>query len=296
VRILAGADFSYGNTRLRARRGALLRGADYERLIGEDVDGLLGALERTPYAQDAEAAQRHDGLWRLHEAIRTHLGRSLEEMRAFYAERVRELVDLLLSRFDLQNVVSVLRAKAGTQHPADGALVAIASVGWLVEPLASEILRQRELAGAVNLLARSTPDREQAHTLQAAFSEYERTENLAELERAVVADHAARAVATLDTAGRDGRTLLEFVRRAIDERNLLAALRLRDALASGAAAEPQRDTLLPGGSIAPAAFAAAGLIAAPAAVAGALGRVGRGSVASAARSLGGDRRPHRAGA
>jgi V/A-type H+/Na+-transporting ATPase subunit C len=271
VRIHASADFSYGNTRLRARRGALLRGADYERLIGEDVEGLLDALERTPYAQDAEAAQRHDGLRRLHEAIRLHLGRSLEEMRSFYAEQARELVDLLLSRFDVQNVVTVLRAKTGGQHAAEGALV---SVGWLVEPLASKILRQRELAGAVDQLARSTPDREQAHTLRAAFTEYERTENLAELERAVVADHAARAAAALNKAGRDGQTLLRFVRGAVDERNLLAALRLRDALASRAAGGPPQDTLLPGGSIPPAAFAPAVHAPAPAAAVGALGRVG----------------------
>lgn len=151
MRILAGTDFSYGNTRLRARRGALMRGADYELLIGEDVEGLLDALARTPYVQDADAAQRHDGLRRLHEAIRFHLGRSLEEMRSFYAGRARELVDLLLSRFDIQNVVTVLRAKAGTQHPAEGALV---PVGWLVEPLTTDIFRQRELAGTVDLLAR----------------------------------------------------------------------------------------------------------------------------------------------
>ena len=44
------ADFAYGNARLRARRGELLRDADYERLIGEGVDALLAALDGTPYA------------------------------------------------------------------------------------------------------------------------------------------------------------------------------------------------------------------------------------------------------
>ena len=62
------------------------------------------------------------------------------------------------------------------------------------------------------------------------------------------------------------------MRRAIDERNLLAALRLRDALASGAA-PPAEDTLLPGGSIAPARFEAAVRAPVPASVAGTLGRI-----------------------
>jgi V/A-type H+/Na+-transporting ATPase subunit C len=272
MKLRAPADFSYGNTRLHARRSRLLRGTDYERLIDEDVDGLLTALDATPYAEDVEQAQRDDGLPRLHEVIRIHLGRALEEMRSFYAGRPRDLVDLLLSRFDIENVVAVLRAKAGTRRPAEAAPVALVSVGWLVDPLAREILGQRELASAVDLLARSTPIREQAHVLRTAFSEYERTENLAKLERAVVADDAARTAATLSTAGPDGRMLLRLMRRAIDERNLLAALRLRDALASGAA-QPAEDTLLPGGSIAPARFEAAVRAPVPASVAGTLGPI-----------------------
>jgi vacuolar-type H+-ATPase subunit C/Vma6 len=241
------ADLSYGNTRLHARRGELLRDADYERLLGEDVDGLLGALQDTLYAPDVEAARGDDGLRRLHQTVGSHLSRSLEEMRSFYTDRARRLVDVLLSRFDLHNVLAVLRAKAGTQGPADDALI---RVGWLVEPLAGEILGHNELAGAVDVLARSTPDREQAGALRAALGEYEVTEDLAALERAVVTDHAARTVAGLQAAGPDAATLLRFAQRAIDERNLLVALRLRDALASGAETEPPPSaTRLPGGAI-----------------------------------------------
>jgi V/A-type H+/Na+-transporting ATPase subunit C len=257
------ADLSYGNTRLRARRGELLGEADYERLLGEDVDGLLGALEDTRYAPDVEAARGDDGLRRLHRTIGSHLSRSLEEMRSFYADRARRLVDALLSRFDLHNVLAVLRAKAGMQRPADDALV---RVGWLVEPLAGEILRENKLAAAVDLLARSTPDREQAGALRAAFREYEITEDLAALERTVVTDHLARTVAGLQAAGPDAATLLRFAQRAIDERNLLVALRLRDALASGAETEPPPSaTRLEGGSIPLAAFEQA--LAAPTAAA-----------------------------
>jgi V/A-type H+/Na+-transporting ATPase subunit C len=256
------ADLAYGNTRLHARRGALLRDADYERLLGVNVDGLLGALEDTPYAPDVEAARGDDRLRRLHQTIGAHLSRSLEEMRSFYGDRARRLVDVLLSRFDLHNVLAVLRAKAGTQGPADDALV---RVGWLVEPLAGEILRENKLA-AVDLLARSTPDREQAGALRAAFREYEITEDLAALERTVVTDHLARTVAGLQAAGPDAATLLRFAQRAIDERNLLVALRLRDALASGAETEPPPSaTRLEGGSIPLAAFEQA--LAAPTAAA-----------------------------
>jgi V/A-type H+-transporting ATPase subunit C len=272
------SDFVYGNTRLHARRAALLDAADYEQLLGEDIDALLAALERTPYAPELERLRDQTGLRRLHKTIRAHLGRSLEEMRGFYADRARELVDLMLSRFDVANVLLILRARAGTQRPADEALASLLPVGWLVEPLASEILRGPELAGAVDLIIRRTPGTEQTDALRAALGEYERTGNLTALEQAVLAAHTAHVTATLASAGRDGRTLLRFARRAIDERNLLVALRVRDARASGAAVEvmPER-ALLPGGSVPLARFAAAARAPAPAAVLSSLPRTaGRG--------------------
>jgi vacuolar-type H+-ATPase subunit C/Vma6 len=166
----------------------------------------------------------------------------------------------------------VLRAQAGTHRPAEGALF---RVGWLVEPLASEILHQHELAGAVDLVAHSTPDREQASALRTAFDEYEVTEDLAALERAVVTDHAVRTSARLAAAGPDAGTLLRFARREIDERNLLVALRLRDALASGAETEPPPSaTRLPGGAVPLAAFEAVLSAPAPAAIVNQVARLG----------------------
>jgi V/A-type H+-transporting ATPase subunit C len=139
------------------------------------------------------------------------------------------------------------------------------------------MLRQDGLAASVDLLARSTPDRDQSAALRTAFAEYERTEDLAALERAVFADHAARLSASLASAGSAARTLLRFGQREIDERNLLVALRLRDAQASGAEADtPPAATRLPGGSVPLAAFRDALNAPTSAAVVAHLGRASHG--------------------
>ena len=96
--------FGYGNTRLHARRSTLLRAADYERLLGRDVDGLLGALVDDLTPRTPRRPARMTDSRRLHDTIRSHLSRSLEEMRSFYSGRARELVDVLLARFDVHNV------------------------------------------------------------------------------------------------------------------------------------------------------------------------------------------------
>jgi len=276
MRGIRRADFDYGNARLRARRGAFLSEAAYERLLGEDIDGVLRALEDTRYAPQAEAVRRLGGLRALHLTIRSELAGSLEQMRSFYAGHARVLVDALLSRFDMQNLIAVLRARSHPDTSVEDALAALTPVGWLVEPLAREILRPRDLAGAVDLLARWMPDREQAGVLRAAFGEYERTDDLAALERAVLADHAARLTGTLVSAGPDAAALLRFRQRETDEHNLLVALRLRDAIASGAEGTPApADTTLAGGTI-PATVLATMMRAVPATIVAAVGRLAGG--------------------
>jgi vacuolar-type H+-ATPase subunit C/Vma6 len=87
-----------------------------------------------------------------------------------------------------------------------------------------------------------------------------------------------RTTAALVAAGPDARTLLGVVRREIDEHNLLVALRLQDALASGAETEPPPSaTRLPGGSVPTAAFEVALRGPAATAVVRELGRLGDGT-------------------
>ena len=246
MRILGAADFGYGNARLRARRSDLLSDADYERLLGEDIDGLLGALEQTRYAPDL-GADRRDG-------ARPPARDDQPAPEPIAASRCAPSTPIGLAsrRHDalaLRRPQHRRRPASTVRRQAEGA-DALVRVGWMTGSLAQEILRQDELAASVDLLARSTPDRDQGPALRAAFAEYERTEDLAALERAVFADHAARLSASLASAGPAARTLLRFARREIDERNLLVALRLRDALASGAEANtPPAATRLPGGSV-----------------------------------------------
>ena len=255
MRLLARpADFGYGNARLRARKADLLDRAGYETLIGKDVDVMLGALSETPYGPEVEAAlTRHHGAQRLHEAVRHHLARVLEEMRSFYKGRARELVGVLLSRWDLHNTVTLLRGEAIAPH-TDDALLHVYPMGALDDALAREVARQNEFAAAVQLLVRwKLPDPETARGLRDAWPDYERTEDLPALEHAVTANWTARTAEVLgDTAG-DGAALRRFFARETDEKNLLVALRLREALRRGESGSlpvlEGHGVYLPGGSV-----------------------------------------------
>ena len=279
MNLLLGADFVYGNARLRARKADLLRASDYEHLLGKDVDALLGTLSETPYARDVEAALvREHGIRSLNAAVRNHLARSLEEMRGFYTGPARELVDLLLSRFDLANLVALLRATLGDTDSPEDALSALNAVGWPGEALADEILRQHEPAAAVGLITRWLPDGAQGRALRSAFTAYERTDDFSVFEQAVIAKHREHVVAAAEKHGRHGASLLEFVRREIDEQNMLLGLRLRAALEQGEITTLSLDGNAPsGGAIPVAALEAAVRLPSRAAVATELVALGRES-------------------
>ena len=248
------ADFAYGNARLRARRSKMLSREDYEALMGRDVDAVLGALSGTPYGPEVEAAlTRHHGAQRLHEAVRRHLARSLEEMRSFYEGPARKLVDVLLSRWDLHNTLTLMRGEV-TAPQTEEALAHVYPIGAWLDARAREIARQNEFTAAVQLLVRwKLPDPQTARGLRDAWPEYERTGDFPALEHAVTANWTARTAGALKGAGGDGAALRRFFERETDEKNLLLALRLRDALRRG---ETDRlpalegyGVYLPGGSV-----------------------------------------------
>lgn len=231
IQIASAADFAYGNTRLRARKGELLRPEAYEALLGRDVDAILELLADTSYRAEIEAALTFaEGTRALYVALGRHLARTLDELRAFYEGSTRELVDLLLSRFDLRNLLALLRGRARGKPP-EQVLANVVPLGALGGPAGQEIARQPELARVVDLLVSwRLPDPHAARALARAWPEYERTEDLAALEHTLTARHAHRLEEALRAQGTAADPLRELVARERDAVNVLVVLRLRFAL------------------------------------------------------------------
>ena len=248
-------DFVYGNTRLRARKGELFGADVYEALLDRELEGIFDVLAGTAYRPEIEAVLAVSSDRRaLQEALRRHLARVLEELRAFYEDGARELVDLLLSRFDLRNLLALLRGRVCGQPP-EQVLANVIPIGVLGGTAAREIARQPELVRAVELLvAWRLPDPATAQTLVKAWPEYERTEDLAALEHSLTFQHACRVTKALRAARGDAASLRELVAREHDMVNVLIVLRLRFALQldelSELPAPPRPGRFLPGGRIA----------------------------------------------
>lgn len=221
-------DFVYGNTRLRARKAELLTRATYDALLERNLDGVQELLAETAYRPELEAAlARAAGKRALDKAVGDHLARRLGELRSFYRDRARELVDVLLARFDLHNLLTLLRGQLRAQ-PAELVLASVVPLGSLGGAAAEEIARRDEVAAAVELLtAWRLPDPDTAAALANAWPQFERTHDLAQLEHELVTAHAERIARNLGGAP---AVLRELIAREHDATNVLAVLRLRAAL------------------------------------------------------------------
>lgn len=242
--------YEYGNTRLRARWGSFLSRADYSELLAAgSLDRVLGVLGQGPYAADVEASLfRASGLERLDEAVRRHLGRVLAEMRTFYEGEPAGRVELLLSRWDVRNLMTLLRAVRGPQGSRQvlGLLVA---AGSLDETALRELAAQPGLRELIDLMvAWQLPDRATARHLLRMVAGAET--DAAEIERALIHRHAETVSQELDTAGDDAVT--RHLRHETDIKNLVTTIRVWEVRRAG---EPVPDGwILPGGTLGPSYF------------------------------------------
>lgn len=228
-------DYAFGNARVRVLRRDLLGQAEVERLVEHGLDELLVALAHTAYRAEVEAAiERHQGISRLHAALRERLARVLGHMRRCYDGTAGAEVELLLRRWDLRNVLTILRGQAGGHPPAE-ILASTVAIGRLDAGVIRELTRPIGLRGAVDLLAAwQLPTPSIAAALRGAWPAYARSDDLAALEHAVLEASAADTVGRLQHAREEAEPLAEYLRREIDQQNVVTALRLRaDALGDG---------------------------------------------------------------
>lgn len=251
---MTGAEFAYGNTRLRARLPALLGRSDFERLLTLDDDALLGELARTPYAREVQAEAARQRLPRsLQRAITRHLARALRELRSFYEGAAGETVDLLLRRWDLHNLLVVARMHVSRLAEEDAA-AALVPLGGLDEPTAAELARQGEPQAAVDrLVAWRLPTPALAAALGRAWAVYERDEDLSALEWRLAVTAYDSLLERARELGKPADPVAYALRSEVDLRNLMAVLRT----AAEARADEGDVRIVPGGTVPPTALSEA---------------------------------------
>jgi vacuolar-type H+-ATPase subunit C/Vma6 len=105
------AYFDYGNTRLRARLSHILPVRTLERLSeSTTIDGFLSALSKTSYQSAVEEASAiSHGLECAENALAIDMIKITGDLRKYYSDESAEYMQLILLRYDLMNVMVILR-------------------------------------------------------------------------------------------------------------------------------------------------------------------------------------------
>jgi vacuolar-type H+-ATPase subunit C/Vma6 len=225
--------FEYGNTRIRARRTLLYdRSAYAELLTATDVDQLTSMLTAGPYRTDLEAAAvRRSGPGRIDAALSARLAREIREILGFYAGPPAVRLSVLARRWDVRNIVTLVRALARRSGGATPVLE-LPAAGSMSGAVLDELASQGALRPMLDLLVTwRLPSNRVVGSIRRVLPDLERSGDPLVVEAAI---HRGFALDVADVvAERPDDALSRQLRAEADRVDLSTAARLRRARIAG---------------------------------------------------------------
>ncbi|MDD5448179.1 MAG: V-type ATPase subunit [Actinomycetota bacterium] len=220
-------DYTYVNARVRAMRAHLLTRDFFMRLVeAEDFNAIHSLLDQSIYRREInEALVLNPEKPRYDYALSKNLYAALMKIYNSVGGKPRRLVEILYSRYDVDNIKAVIRGKKGDATPSE-IMEIVVPVGNLRKETLGEMARAREILDVINVM--------RAHGAKYATpleSHYERfvrqNRDVSVLELALDKFHFQDAISRLE--GKDPNVALtrQILRSEIDIRNISTLVRIR---------------------------------------------------------------------
>ena len=239
-------DYGYINARIRGMKSRLLGPELLESLILKpDTDAIITELEKTPYREEiVKASVQHAGLACIEVALRMNIARTFRKIYSLFEnEKDEKYARILLNRWDVHNIKTILRGK-NIHETSSEILGCLIPAGELDEATLVELVKQPDVRGVIDLLATwriiySLP-------LTRHFKDYSEKRDLAVMEYALDKFYFAIALDTIRGNTYDDRIMREMVATEIDVTNIRSVLKMiRDRIPI----EEAQEFLIPGGAI-----------------------------------------------
>ena len=238
---LTSAPYIYVCTRLRVRAAGLLPADVYQRMLGMSLPGITRFLGEHGYgAEIHEVAPRFRGIDLVEVALARNLAGSFQEVIRIAPGHLRTLTAWYLRRWDIANVMSILRAlqKGLPRHWIDSLVI---PAGELDRAALARVAAGRTVGDAMGELARWSL----YPTLAREMAREPEKGRFARAENALYREYYADLLADLRTGLHGAKVLEEYLRIELDVTNLRNLLRLRGA---GAGCDCGAE-MIPGGTI-----------------------------------------------
>ncbi|MBC7253572.1 MAG: V-type ATPase subunit [Actinobacteria bacterium] len=242
-------DYSYANARVRAMTSRLLAPSVFRELLAApDYNRALGVLEETEYQEDLEHFMLEGARPTIVDrAFNRNLVRNFGKIKEFFTGKPLKLVNLLLSRWDLYNLKTILRGLRALV-PKQEIQRILVPVGFLDEAVLQEIINQPDLRAALDavvVFGMEWPIR-YGRAISEHLVEYLREHDLSVLELALDRFHYRQVAGELRNRDPDTSLVREVVRLEVDAVNLVTLMRICGMELEASRAD---DFFVPGGSL-----------------------------------------------
>jgi V/A-type H+-transporting ATPase subunit C len=237
-------DYDYLNARIRSMKGRLLSPASLEALIQRpDFGGVMAELEKSPYRGELERASvQYKGIRALEEGLRREMARTFSRILTIArGDEAEKYITLLLARWDVQNVKTILRGKAMHIPPTE-ILECLVPAGVLDEAALAELLKQTDVRAVIDLLA--TWRIRYSRPLTRSLSKFQETRDPSVLEYALDRFSCESSLEDLEGESDDDGIMREMVTAEVEVINLKTAFRL---IRDGIPADEARGIIIDGG-------------------------------------------------
>lgn len=221
------SDYGYINARVRGMKAKLLGSAFYQSALDStDFRAFTTTLSQTPYMRDLEEAQaRGEGLGAVDRAVARNVYRTAHTLLSTADGQPRQLIGLLLMRFDLANIKAIARGKHAGKG-LDEIQGSLFPAGELKPALLEQAATASDMAGAAQVLGLART--EMTAAFLAAARRYQNDQDLYALEVALDKAYYAALLSRAEEA-KAPAALVRYLQREIDATNLRTALKVRGA-------------------------------------------------------------------
>jgi V/A-type H+-transporting ATPase subunit C len=219
-------EYEYVNARIRGMKSRLLNTSVFETLILKpDVDSIISELENTAYKNEIEKASvQYSGIRCIEVALRKDFANAFRKILSFTrGDNAEKYLKILLSRWDVQNIKTILRGKNIHVTPAE-ILECLVPAGELDDMTLTELMNQPDVKAVIDLLA--TWEIEYARPLTRHFKEYTDKRDIAVLEYAIDRFYYENAMEAVQADSYDDRLILDMISTEIDVTNIKSVLKI----------------------------------------------------------------------
>src|SRR5512136_2805943 len=210
----------YVNARIKGMKRHLLDPSVFETLILKpDVESILVELGNTAYKDEIEKASvQYKGITCIEVALRRDFSAAFRKILRFMkGDESEKYIKILLGRWDVQNIKTILRGK-NIHIPSAEILECLIPAGELDETTMVELIKQPDVKAVIDLLA--TWGISYAKPLTRNFKEYSEKRDLAILEYAIDQFYYNNALRAVKGENYDDRLVREMVMTEIDVTNI----------------------------------------------------------------------------